>query len=100
MDDVASGRVGIGDLPPETLPKPMQTMKPAEQQALIVETAERRRDLQRRIEALADQRSRYLKEQVSELGGAQESLDHRIFSAVREQAEAKGLRYEADGLAY
>ena len=100
VDDVASGRVDIADLQPAALPAPMQAMEPEEQQALIARTSERRDALKRRIEQLADQRSHYLREQVSELGGAEDSLDHRIYGTIREQAEGKGLRYEADALKY
>jgi Mg-chelatase subunit ChlD len=100
VDDVASGRVDIADLPPQSLPAPMQSMKPEDRRALIDQTAERRGELQQRIEVLAEQRSHYLKKQISELGGAEDSLDHQIYSAVREQAEAKGLRYDADALKY
>jgi hypothetical protein len=37
---------------------------------------------------------------VEETGGAGDSLDEKIYSAVREQAGRKGLRYEADAAAY
>ncbi len=37
---------------------------------------------------------------ASPSGGAEDSLDHKIYSAVREQAGKKGLQYEADALDY
>jgi hypothetical protein len=37
---------------------------------------------------------------VAERGGAKDSLDDKIYGAVREQAAAKGLKYEADAPAY
>jgi uncharacterized protein YegL len=95
VDDVASGRVDLDEIAPATLPAPMQAMAPAERQALIAETAERRNELKREIQAIAQERDAYLKEKVDSLGGAEDSLDHKLFEAVREQAATKGLRYDA-----
>ena len=55
---------------------------------------------QEEIQDLAEQRADYLKQKVEEDGGATNSLDHKIYRAVREQAETKGLSYEASALAY
>ena len=34
------------------------------------------------------------------MGGAEDSLDHKIYRAIREQAASKGLRYDADKVNY
>ncbi len=78
----------------------MQSMTPAEQQAIIAETAERRDELARRIEALSAQRAEYLAREVDRTGGAAESLDAKIYGAVREQAGRVGLDYDAPAPAY
>ena len=100
IDDVESGRVGLSTIEPQKLPEPMQTMAPEEQRALIKETAERREELRREIEGLAQQRTSFLKKKVEEQGGAKDSLDHKIYSVVREQAGKIGLRYETDAPDY
>jgi len=100
VDDVASGRVELSDIGKDQLPASMKAMAPAQQQALIEETAQRRNELQRQIGDLSDKRSDFLKKKVEETGGAGDSLDEKIYSAVREQAGKKGLRYEADAAAY
>ncbi|MEN8763682.1 MAG: vWA domain-containing protein [Thiogranum sp.] len=100
VDDIASGRVELSGIDKDQLPASMQAMAPAQQQALIEETAQRRNELQRQIEKLSDKRSDFLKKKVEETGGAGDSLDEKIYSAVREQAGRKGLRYEADAAAY
>ncbi len=100
IDDVTSGRVDLSSIEPESLPEPLQSMTPEAQQVLIQQQAERRKELQQEIHDLAEQRSGYLKQKVEEAGGAMESLDHKIYRAVREQAETKGLSYEAGALAY
>ena len=52
------------------------------------------------IQELAQQRDEYLKKQVEERGGAKDSLDAKVYGAVREQAAAVGLSYEADAPVY
>ncbi|MGD8589801.1 MAG: VWA domain-containing protein [Chromatiales bacterium] len=100
VDDVTSGRVDLSSIEPEALPEPMQAMSPEAQKTLIQQQAERRNELRQEIQDLAEQRADYLKQKVEEEGGATDSLDHKIYRAVREQAETKGLSYEAGALAY
>jgi Mg-chelatase subunit ChlD len=100
VEDVASGRVELSAIAPAALPAPLQTLAPEEQRALIAETAERRKTLSEEIQSLAAQRDTYLKQQIAEHGGAKDSLDHRLYDAIRDQAGAKGLRYDEDSPAY
>jgi Mg-chelatase subunit ChlD len=100
VDDVASGRVELSRIDRDKLPEPMQAMAPAEQKALITETAQQRDELKRQISELAGQRADYLKKKVAERGGARDSLDDKIYRAVRAQAGKAGLNYAADAPAY
>ncbi len=100
VDAVASGRVDLSGIDRDKLPEPMQAMAPAEQEALITETAARRNELRQQVQELAEKRSAYLEKKVEELGGASDSLDHKIYRAVREQAGKLGLRYETDAPEY
>jgi Mg-chelatase subunit ChlD/cell division protein FtsB len=100
VDDVTSGRVDLSSIDRDKLPKPLQAMVPEEQQAAITETAERRNELKRQISDLSEERSAYLEKKVQEAGGAGDSLDDKIYRAVREQAGRLGLTYEADAPAY
>ncbi len=100
VDDVVSGRVDLSAVAPAALPAPLQAMEPEEQKAVIAETAVRRDELQKEIRDLAAQRAEYLKQKIEETGGARESLDEKIYRAVREQAAAVGLSYAADAPAY
>ena len=100
VDDVDSGRVDLSTIEPQKLPEPLQAMAPEEQRALIDDTAKRRKELRRQIEGLAQQRSKFIRQKVEELGGAKDSLDHKIYSVVREQAGELGLRYDGDGPDY
>lgn len=100
VDDIASGRVDLDKVERKELPAPMQDMTREQQAALVQETVEERQTLQKKITELAEQRDTYLKQKVEEAGGAEGSLDHKIQSAVREQAAKRGLRYEADAVKY
>ncbi len=94
VDDVASGRVDLADIDREALPAPLQAMSPQQQKILIAKTAAKRDELQQHIKALAGQRKSFLDERVKSIGGVEQSLDYQIYSAIREQAENKGLVYE------
>jgi Mg-chelatase subunit ChlD len=100
VDDVLSGRVDLSTADPETMPQALTVMPPEEQEAFIREKAEERESLKQEIQELARQRDAYLRKEVAERGGAKDSLDHKIYSAVRAQAAPKGLTYEADAPAY
>ena len=100
VDEVSSGRVDLSSIDKDQLPEPMQAMAPAEQAAIISETAERRDELKRQISELTEKRAAYLDKKVEDAGGARDSLDDQIYRAVREQAGKLGMSYEADAPAY
>ena len=100
VDDVATGRVDLSTVERDALPESLQAMAPAEQEAVIAKKAKQRDELQRKIRELGEQRSSYLKENVEKRGGARASLDYKLYSTVREQAEEKGMKYDADALDY
>jgi hypothetical protein len=100
IDDLDSGRVDLSTIASDRLPQSMRAMAPEERQALVSETGRRRSELQRQIKELSDQRAVFLRKRVEEAGGAEDSLDHKIYAAVREQAKRKGIQYEADAPTY
>ena len=100
VEDVAGGRVDLSDLDADELPAPLVGMEPAKQQALIEETTQRRNELRDEIQDLTAKRDAYLRQKVAEMDGVEESLDHQLYGAVREQAEKKGLSYPASAPAY
>ena len=100
VEDVASGRVDVKDLDRAQLPESLQDMPPEAQEAVIAKTAKKRAELQAEIRELNAQRSAYIKEKSDEAGGAEGSLYHKIFRAVKEQAADVGLNYEDDDVSY
>ena len=97
--DVVNGKVDLSAVEAEQLPEPMQTMSHRDQKDLIVRIVAKRADLQDQIRELSEQRGYYLDERLEAAGGAEDSLDYKVFSAIREQAAEKGLVY-GDGPEY
>jgi hypothetical protein len=100
IEDIASGLVELKDIVSADLPSTISALAPKEQVALIEEKAEERQALKKQIIALTEKRKVYLKDEVEKRGSSKESLDHKIYSAVRKQAGEKGVRYESDDVAY
>jgi Mg-chelatase subunit ChlD len=93
IDDIRSGRVDLDEIAPEELPEPLQALAPGARKETVRRFAEERTELQQRIARLAEQRAEYLEREVAEAGGAKDSLDQKIFEAVRDQAGDVGLVY-------
>lgn len=100
VDEVTSGRIDLDALPAENLPAPLAGLDQSAQRALIDQKAREREAISAQIQALSRERAEYLESKLAESPDAEESLDHKIFSAVREQAAEKGLKYEGSAPAY
>ena len=100
VDAVTSGRVDLDEIEQEDLPASLQALAPAQQKAVIEEQARRRDQLQQEIRKLSESRSSYIRKKVEAAGGADDSLDEKIYSAVKEQAAGSGLSYESDSASY
>ena len=96
---VASGSVDLNELEEDALPAALKPMARAEQDAFVAELAEERADLQLKIRELSQDRAGYLAKKVDEAGGLKDSLDQKLYNAVKEQAAEAGFKYE-DGPAY
>lgn len=93
VEDVQSGKVDLGKIERDKLPASLQALPAPARKAMVEETAKQREALKREIGALAQERSEYLRKEVAKAGGAKDSLDAKVYGAVREQARTKGLRY-------
>ena len=100
VEEVSSGAIALDAIAPEALPEPLQGLTKDAQRRIVTERAERRADLQRQIGETAAQRNAYLRDRVAETGGAEDSLDRKLFDTVREQTRASGMRYDTDAPAY
>ncbi len=100
VDAITSGRVTLDAIEEENLPSSLQALAPQEQMEVITEQAQRRDQLKREIRKLSASRSNFIKDKVAAEGGADDSLDEKIYGAVKEQAAAVGLTYESDSASY
>ncbi len=99
VDAVASGTVTLDEIDADALPELIKPMAPAEQKAYIAGLAEERTELQRQIRSLSAGREDYLAKKVEAAGGLKDSLDQKLYDAVKEQGGKVGFEYE-DGPAY
>jgi len=100
VDAVTSGRVELDDIAEENLPRSLQALAPEAQLEVIAEQAQRRDQLQRQIRELSASRDRFIREKVEAGGGAGDSLDEKIYRAVKDQAASVGLTYDSDSARY
>ncbi|MFK7795633.1 MAG: VWA domain-containing protein [Gammaproteobacteria bacterium] len=100
IESIESGEVDLVALEKEELPVAMQSMTVEEQTQLLENKAQKRKQLEAEIALASRDRKDFLKKKAKEDGGYKDSLDDKIYSAVRKQAADKGLVYEADAPAY
>jgi Mg-chelatase subunit ChlD len=100
VDAIASGKIKLSSLPKKSLPESLQAMSPAAQEEFVGKTKKERIELESEIKNLADQRNNFIRQKVVAEGGKKDSLDVKLYGAVRDQAKAKGLVYEADSAKY
>jgi len=100
VDAISSGRVELSNIANKDLPASIQAMTPEKQETIIREKAKERDQLQQEITILAEQRDYYLKKEVADAGGKKDSLDAKIYSSIRTQAQQKGIIYDEDNAKY
>jgi len=97
VDAVADGTVKLEDLKPEQLPEAMQPMSPAERKAHLAQTAQKRKDIQARIQKLtlarddflAKERARLAAEAPAAAAAAEEPFAEAVMEAVEAQVAPK-----------
>ena len=94
VDAVADGRVDLATIAPEALPAPLRQMSKDDQAKVVKEKAETRARLNAEIQDLGKQRSEFIAADLKTRAGSAESLDDKIYGAVKAQAEKKGLKYD------
>lgn len=95
VDAIASGDVELEAIEETNLPAALKPMAPEEQKAYVQQLAGERADIQRQIRSLADDRDQFIAKKVEEAGGMEDSLDAKLYEAVKDQAGKVGLTYEA-----
>lgn len=97
---VVSGKVALESIQTDELPKALQSLSKVEAKAAIESLAKKRSELRDEIRTLAAKRQQHIKQALAAKGGAKDSLDEKIYSAVQTQAKEKGIVYEKSGARY
>jgi len=100
VDAISSGRVALDNIDKDDMPASLQALAPEQQMEIIGEQARRRDEIKDDIRKLSESRSHYIEQEISTRGGASDSLDEKIFGAVKKQAKQKGLIYESEAASY
>jgi hypothetical protein len=100
VEAISSGRMELDDIDKDDMPASLQALAPEEQMEIITDQARRRDKIKSDIRELSESRSRYIRQKIAAEGDASESLDEKIYSAVKKQAKLKGLIYESESASY
>jgi Mg-chelatase subunit ChlD len=100
VEAISSGRVELDDIDRAEMPASLQALAPEEQMEIITDQARRRDKIKSDIKELSESRSRYIEQQIAADGDASDSLDEKIYKAVKKQAKHKGLIYENESASY
>jgi len=95
VDAVAECEVRLEELKDEDLPEVMRAMSIEERRAYVEANAQKRADIQRKIEELNTARRQFVAETMKKLGESREdTLDNAVIASIRRQAEQKGYQFE------
>jgi len=100
VEAISSGRMELDDIDKDDMPASFQALAPEDQMEIIADQARRRDKIKSDIRELSESRSRYIRQKIAAEGDASESLDEKIYSAVKKQAKLKGLIYESESASY
>lgn len=96
---IESGEVDLEALDESELPEPLKPMAPEAQADYVQRLAEERKKVKSRMQELAEARDDFLREKVEEAGGAESSLDQKLYDTISRQSVTAGLEYDG-GPAY
>ena len=99
VSDYAAGDVDLDSLDEAELPAAIGSLEKPEQKAFLDELVAERAEVESEMQALAKARAEFIARKVKEEGGAEDSLDHKLYEAISRQSVSAGLEYE-DGPAY
>ncbi len=100
VDGIATGTITLEDIKPENLPATIAALPTPKQKEVIQQLFEKRKALKQELSKVRDSRLSYLKKEADKIGNIKETLDEKIYSAVKQQAEEKGIEYESESASY
>lgn len=92
VDADKSGSVKVQDLKDDELPAEMKNLKPEEREKYLKETAQKREEIQKKINQLNEDRRKFLTDQAKK--APENTLDAAMIKALREQAGNKQYTFD------
>lgn len=97
VDAVAEGKVDLAEVPAEDLPEEMRDMSPQERKAYVDTLARKRKELQKKISEIQEQRTAWQRKEMQKRGlDGEESFDTALRQQIREQAQAAGIQFKEE----
>jgi Mg-chelatase subunit ChlD len=94
VTDINNGTIKLEELPTVQLPDNMKKMALHERKEFVKEQAKKRVQIQNEINELGKKRQAYIADKVKkEKGAAKDSLDHKLYDCIRDQAAKKNIQY-------
>lgn len=95
VTEVKNGTTDLEEVPAEKLPETMKSMTPAERETYVKEQAQKRAQIQNEINELGKKRQAYIADKIKkENGTAKDSLDHKLYECIRDQAAKQNIQYK------
>jgi hypothetical protein len=96
VDALEEGLVELDDVAPEELPSEMREMAAPAREAFVEAQRGRRREIQRKISTLSQERDAWVRAETERRAGegGADSFDQKVLEAIRTQAAEKGIAYE------
>ncbi|MCH8032301.1 MAG: VWA domain-containing protein [Bacteroidetes bacterium] len=92
VDAKKEGKVKINELEDDELPEVMKSMSIQEREAYVEKMAQQRKEIQKRINKLNEDRRKYVADNLVE--GQDNTLDAAMLKIIREQAAEKNYEFE------
>lgn len=96
IEKLRVGELKIKDVKKQDLPKSLASLPHAERDELLQQKVTQRQHLKQELNRALQERKHYLNEEVAKLGGLKESLDSKIYGAIKKQAKKKGMKYDKE----
>jgi hypothetical protein len=95
VDAAKEKKVDVTTLPVDQLPQAMRDLKPEERATFVAKAAKERAEIQEKIVALNREREAFVAEEMKKKAtdSTEQTLDQAIVAATREQAVARGYKF-------
>ncbi len=94
VQDIAEGKLSLDAVKEDELPDPLKSVSKEERAKLVADQATKRRTIQEQIQSLSDKRQSFITAEVSKNTDRSATLDHKVYTAIKEQAAKKNILYE------